>query len=593
MLAIDLPVTLLDLAGSAALLLWGVHMVQTGVQRASGARLRVFLATRLRRRAPAFLAGLGVTALLQSSTATGLMVAGYAADGLVGLVPALAAMLGANVGTTLIVQLVSFHVARLAPLLILCGVVLFRRSSSSMRDFSRVLIGLGLLLMALDQFTTLLTPLADQPSLRLLLGAIADKPVLDVLVGAAIAWGAHSSVAVVLLAMGFAAEGTVSPDAAFALVLGANLGTAVNPVLEGGRAAGDPASRRLPIGNLLTRVVGIAVVLPLLEPLGILAVRLEPDNARAVADFHTVFNLAVALVLFPLLDPFAALLRRLLPARVDEADPSRPLYLDRSALELPVVALGHAAREALRLVDVLLAMLDLLEGGLLGGTRKATGGGRRLEAVIERLDDAIKDYVAAIDTDAMTEADEARARAVLTFAIRIELAAGVVERSLLAIAARRLKRGLVTPPDAEAALAQTLRRVRRNAGTAASVFMTGDRNAADALVGEKATVRAIEARATDRHMHILRERTGDAEAATRDGSELALEAIAELKRVNTLLIAASAYPILDRFLPSSDGSGVDLPPHDDDDVTGPVPAGFPIAARDATRTDLEDRRDDR
>ena len=586
MAAIDLPVTLLDLAGSAALLLWGVHMVQTGVQRASGARLRVFLATRLRRRLPAFLAGLGVTALLQSSTATGLMVAGYAADGLVGLVPALAAMLGANVGTTLIVQLVSFHVARLAPVLILAGVVLFRRSSSRRRDFSRVLIGLGLLLMALEQFTTLLTPLADEPNLRLLLGAIADRPALDVLVGAMLAWGAHSSVAVVLLAMGFAAEGTVSPDAAFALVLGANLGTSVNPVLEGGRAGSDPASRRLPVGNLLTRIGGIALVLPALGPVGILLVRLEPDNARAVADFHTVFNLAVALLLFPLLDPFATLLRRLLPARVDEADPSRPLYLDRSALEMPVVALGHAAREALRLVDLLLSMLDLLERGLLGG-RKATGGGRRLEAVIERLDDAIKDYVAAIDTDAMSDADEARARAVLTFAIRIELAAGVMERSLLAIAARRLKRGLVTPPEAEAALAQTLARVRRNAGTAASVFMTGDRSAADALVGEKATVRAIEARATDRHMQLLRERTGEAASASRDGSELALEAIAELKRVNTLLIAASAYPILDQALPSEEGR-VDLPP-DDDDGTEPGPAAFARATGDATPADLEDR----
>src|SRR5579862_8653124 len=107
----DFPVTLLNLAGSVALLLWGVHMVQTGVQRAFGAKLRSLLGSALRNRFMALVAGVGVTAILQSSTATGLMVTGFAASGLVNLVPALAVMLGANVGTTLIVQVLSFNVA--------------------------------------------------------------------------------------------------------------------------------------------------------------------------------------------------------------------------------------------------------------------------------------------------------------------------------------------------------------------------------------------------------------------------------------------------------------------------------------------------
>ena len=148
----DLPITLLQLAGSVALLLWGVHMVQSGVQRAFGAKLRGFLSRALRSRVKAFLAGVGVTAVLQSSTATGLMVTGFAAGGLVDLIPALAVMLGANVGTTLIVQILSFDVAEIAPALILIGVLMFRRASAAPRDFGRVLIGLGLMLMALQQF---------------------------------------------------------------------------------------------------------------------------------------------------------------------------------------------------------------------------------------------------------------------------------------------------------------------------------------------------------------------------------------------------------------------------------------------------------
>ena len=284
------------------------------------------------------------------------MVTGFAAGGLVDLVPALAVMLGANIGTTLIVQLLSFNVAEVAPALILIGVLMFRRTSAAPKDFGRVLIGLGLLLMALHQFVGLLDPYEDVPSLRLLLGAVATQPVLDVILAAGLTWAAHSSVAVVLLIMSFAAKGVVPPHAAFALVLGANLGTAINPVLEGG-AGDDPAARRLPVGNLINRALGVVVALAALPLIGPWLVTVDPDNARVVADFHTGFNLILALVFFPLLTPYAALLRRLLPTRVNTADPGRPLYLDQAAIEVPVVALGAALRETLRMADALESML--------------------------------------------------------------------------------------------------------------------------------------------------------------------------------------------------------------------------------------------
>src|SRR5690349_350868 len=156
--------TLLDLAGSVALLLWGVHMVQSGIQRAWGTQLRRWIGGALGSRTKAFLAGLGVTALLQSSTATGLIAASFTANGLVPLVPALAVMVGANVGTTLIVQLLSFDVSRVAPVLVLIGVMLFRREGASRsRDLGRVAIGLGLMLLALHQILALVTPYEEVP----------------------------------------------------------------------------------------------------------------------------------------------------------------------------------------------------------------------------------------------------------------------------------------------------------------------------------------------------------------------------------------------------------------------------------------------
>jgi phosphate:Na+ symporter len=538
--------TLLDLAGAVALLLWGVHMVQTGIQRAYGPDLRRLLGTALNHRLAAFLAGLGVTAVLQSSTATGLMVTGFAAGGAVALVPALAVMLGANVGTTLIVQVLSFDVAAVAPALILIGVLLFRRAGATRaRDLGRVAIGLGLMLMALHQLVSTITPFEDTTSLRMVLGAITTQPMLDVLVAAALTWAAHSSVAVVLLVMSLAAKGVVPPDAAFALVLGANLGTAVNPVLEG-VSGDDPVARRLPVGNLLNRLLGCLLGLVLLDRLGVLMVRLDADPARAVADFHTLFNLVLAVVFLPVLGPFGALLRRLLPARVEAEDPSRPRYLDQAALENPAIALASASREALRMADALEAMLAGA-GEVLGTTdRKRIGDVRRLDDVLDRLNRAIRDYLSELDPEALSEADHRRLNEILVFTTNLEAAGDVIDRDVMGHLAKRLKRGLPMPPAEKVEARRLLERLAATARAAAAVFMTEDARAARLLVAEKEAFRDLEASATVAHFAGLRARTGqEGGAEAVEGSALHLDLLREFKRLNSHLVAAAAYPVLE------------------------------------------------
>ena len=544
----DFSITLVNLAGSVALLLWGVHMVQTGVQRAFGARLRGLVSVALRNRLQAFLAGIGVTAILQSSTATGLMVTGFAAGGLVDLVPALAVMLGANVGTTLIVQLLSFNVAEVAPALILIGVLMFRRTSAGPRDFGRVLIGLGLLLMALRQFVGLLDPFEDAPSLRLLLGTISTQPVLDVILAAGLTWAAHSSVAVVVLTMSFAAKGVVPPHAAFALVLGANLGSAINPVLEGG-VGDDPSARRLPVGNLINRTLGVVVALALLPVLGPWLVTVDPDSARVVADFHTGFNLILALVFFPLLTPYAALLRRLLPVRVDPADPGRPVYLDHAAIEVPMVALGAATREALRMADALESMLSGLEDALRRPDRRQLSELKRLDDVLDTLNAAIKSYMTSLPAEAMTDDDHRRVLEILSFATNLEHAGDIVDKGLLGMVAKLIKRGLMFSAAEVEPLGRILDRLRTNLRAAAALLVTGDDRAARLLVEEKEIFRSLEAEATAAHFEDLRE----GRIASVETSALHLDALRDMKRVNAHLVAAAAYPVLEskgELLPS-------------------------------------------
>jgi phosphate:Na+ symporter len=536
----DTTLTLLNLAGAIALLLWGVHMVQSGIQRAFGPNLRRFLARTLGDRFRAFLAGLGVTAILQSSTATGLMAASFAAGGLVDLMPALAIMLGANLGTTLIVQVLSFDVGRAAPVLVLIGFILFRKSRQTRaHDLGRVAIGLGLMLFALQQLLSIITPYEDVPSLRLLMGMIATQPIIDVIVAAVLTWAAHSSVATVLLIVSFAAKGVIAPHAAFALVLGANLGAALIPLLES-PAGGDPIARRLPVGNLLNRLVGCIIGLALLDWVGPLLVTIEPDPGRAVADFHTLFNLATAALFLPVLGPFARLLMRLLPARVIPADPSRPIYLDEAARETPVMALAGAAREALRMADVVEAMLRGALDGLDSGDRKRLAESKRLDNVLDRLNGAIKAYLTAFDPDDLDAEDNRRLAEILAFATNLEHAGDIVEKGLMAIATKRLKRGLAFSAEGQAEIRTMLERLAGNVQSAAAVFLTDDARAARQLLAEKEVFRDLEAQATD--AHFARIRAGRVESA--ETSALHLDVLRDLKRINAHL-AAAAYPVLE------------------------------------------------
>ncbi len=545
----DATLTLIDLAGSVALLLWGVHMVQSGVQRAFGPHLRRVLGRALGGRVKAFLAGLGITALLQSSTATGLMVSGFAAGGLVDLVPGLAAMLGANLGTTLIVQLLSFDISRVAPLFILVGVVMFRRGGiTRTRDLGRAGIGLGLMLLALTQLLTLLTPYEDVPSLRLLLGSIATVPVIGVIFAAAATWAAHSSVAIVLLIMSLAAQGVVPPEAAFALVLGANLGTALNPLFESGGNGGDPSARRLPVGNLLNRVVGCVLGLALLNVFGPRLVAIEPDLARQVADFHTLFNLVTAVLFFPVLGPFARLLRWMLPSRAAPADPSLPVYLDQTALEVPALALAAASREALRMADVLESMLQGALDALGSGDRKRITETKRLDDVLDRLNSAIKAYLTSLDHETLDAEDDRRLSEILAFVTNAEHAGDIVERGVAANLAKQVKRNLVFSPEGSGEIREMLRRLGKNVRTAAAVFMSDDVRAARELLGEKEVFRDLETHATEAHFGRIR--AGRVESV--ETSAQHLDMLRDLKRINAHICAA-AYPVLEKrgeLLPS-------------------------------------------
>jgi phosphate:Na+ symporter len=533
-------IVFLDLMGGVALLLWGLHMVRSGIMRAFGAELRRFLSTALRNRLLALLTGIGVTAVLQSSTATALMITSFAARGLVALVPALAIMLGANIGTTLIVQVLSFNISAVAPVLFLAGLGAFKLGKRTpTRDLGRVAIGLGLMLLALHILLDTLAPAESAPSVRALLEAITGQPVLCVFIAAALTWTAHSSAAVVLLVMPLAYSHFITPVAALALVLGANLGSAINPILEGGSPS-NPASRRLPVGNLINRAIGVVVVLPFLQPIADAFMRLEPNPARMTADFHVAFNVALALVFIFLLDHLAWLLLRLLPDPVKSADPSTPLYLDETAIDTPSVALACAARETLHMGDIVESMLWKAMTALMTNDRKLAAEVSRMDNIVDRLDEAIKLYVTKVTRESLDDRDGRRAMEIISFSINLEHIGDIVDKNLMELAVKKIKHKYEFSKEGAKELAAFHKLIMDNLKLAFSVFINDNVKIARTLISEKTQIRTAELACSDSHLARLRE--GRPESI--ETSSLHLDVLRDLKRIHSH-ICSVAYPVLD------------------------------------------------
>jgi phosphate:Na+ symporter len=543
--------SLIELAGHVGLLLWGTHMVGTGVQRGFGTVLRRWLGRNLGHRFRAFLTGLGVTALLQSSTATGLLATSFTATGVIGLAPALAVMLGANVGTALLTQVLFFNVALLGPPLVLVGVLLFRWAGGGRaKNIGRIGIGLGLMLMALAGLVHTLGPLENTPLLRSVMGALAGDPVLATLVAAALTWACHSSIAIVLLVATFAATHVVEPTGALALVLGANLGGALPALVD----ASTSAARRLPFGNLLVRTVGVVLALPFLPTITHALELIGPAPGRLVVNFHLAFNLALAAVFLGSVRALASLLTRWLPDPPAPADPGRPVYLDVAALYSATVALANAARETLRMADMVETMLrDALEV-LRHSDRTRAEAVAAQNRCVDQLGGAIRRYLADVGDEQTLDhqREGARGQDILSAVINLEHVADIIANSLVEFAVRSVKRGRALTVEELETVAAMHGELLESLRLALAVFLQAELRDAKRLAARKGQFREFEASATALSVRLLR----SAAAASRltgsdtvepsvEESGLFLRTVRDLRRIHSHL-ASFAYPILHR-----------------------------------------------
>lgn len=532
--------TLINIVGGVALLLWGIRMVRTGINRSFGGELRRALSLSANNRLTAFVAGLGVTTAIQSSTATALMVSSFAGRGLLTGAAALAILLGADVGTTIIVQVLSLDIGWLSPLLIAAGVFLFLSSEGSRRrSLARTMIGLGMMLLALKLIMLASAPLRDAETMSVILKPLTDELLLAVLFAAAITWAAHSSVAVVLLVISLASMQVLNIQLALALVLGANLGGAVTPVVATFRSS--PAARRAPVGNLMMRTVGVLALVGLIPWLQPYLAMAGDAPARMLANFHTGFNLAVALVFLPLVPLVDKLTRRVVPDVSEEQDPSRPMYLDPEALDTPAVALACAGREALRMGDEVRRMQSKSIEVFRTNDDKLLASIEKSDDVIDSLHEAIKLYLTRLTKEELDGRESERSIEILAFTTNLEHIGDIIDKNLMELAAKKIKHHANFSDAGFAELERFHRRILANLDLALNVFMTGDIELARKLLREKVAIRDLEREFIETHFARVGERRPD----SLESSSLHLDVLRDLKRINSHLTSV-AYPILER-----------------------------------------------
>ena len=530
--------TLLNLLSAVALLIWGTHIVRTGILRVYGSNLRRVLSQNMARRPLAFIAGILVTALVQSSNATAMLVTSFVGQGLMTLTPALAIMLGADVGTALMARVLTFDLSWLSPLLIFLGVIFFlSRKQTRAGQLGRVGIGLGLIILALQLIVEAAAPITHAQGVKVLFASLTGDILLDALVGALFALVSYSSLAAVLLTATLAGAELISLPVAIGLVIGANIGSGLLAFLS--TSMQNAAGRQVALGSLLYKLIGLLLIIPALGPLVKWMDSLNFSPQELVIGFHLLYNSVRCLLMLPTVKPMASVCSWLLPLHEEANGHAQPRHLDPTALATPSLALANAVRETLRMGDLVDSMLDAMLGVLRGTQTAMTQQMRSLGEDVEGLYNAIKLYLAQMPREDLGEQDSRRWAEIIELAINLKLASDLIERMLRKVQQQKtsLRREFSEVGLEELTGLHT--QLLANLRLGLSVFLSADPESARQLLREKRRFRAQERRLAHAHVSRLQHKV----VQSIETSSLHLELIADMKRLNSLF-CSSAYVVL-------------------------------------------------
>ncbi len=519
-------VHLATVAGGLAIFLHGLGLAREGLQILAGERLRTLLFALSRNRVVGMLSGALVTSVIQSSTATTVMLVGFASSGLMSLAQSMAVLLGADVGTTITVQLISFRLSTYALAVVAAGfAVRFTARKRRTRYAGQVVLGFGLVFFGMKLMGDATLPLQSSAAFGDALAYLAGHHAAALAGGAAVTVVMQGSAPTIGLLIAMAAAGSMSLPAALPIVLGANIGTTVTPFVA---AARQPVEgKRVAFAHAAFKVVGVLLVLPLLAPFAALLERTSPYVARQIANAHTLFNVGMALAFLPLLGVGAALIQRFYRPEPEE-EHFGPRYLDPRAVESPALAFGNAQREFLRMADI---VGDMVKDSI----RVLEQNDLDLAAEIEARDDKvdilnreIRFYLAKLGQEAMTPEQAERQMDLISLAADVENAGDLVNRNFLALARKKAVRGLAFSREGWAEIRDFHRRVCENLDLALVAFSTGDEEIARKVLRQHSKL--VEAEVDLKERHIARLNQGLRESI--ETSSMHLDILAYLRTID-------------------------------------------------------------
>ncbi|CCV08677.1 Na+/Picotransporter [Mesorhizobium metallidurans STM 2683] len=536
-------VVLLHLAGAVALMLFATRMVKTGVERAYGDVLRHKLRATMRNPFMAVLAGCGLAVALQSSTAVTLLVGSFAGAGIVSGMSGQLAVRGAEIGSALVVKLLTFDLTLLVPVCLVAGTVMFMATERrDWRQFGRILVGIGLLVLSLEMIGQASEPLRQSTLMPVIVNYFSGDPVTAYLLAALVTWLFHSSIAAVLLMVTLAGRGFIPPELGIVLMLGVNLGSSIIAPLLTRNA--EPAVRVVPIGNLLMRGMSSLVMLILFlsfePPVAFLGATV-PDQ---IVNAHILFNVLILLAGLPLAGLVYRASEKIVALGTKPAAEGLEIIelsaLNDSALDTPSQALANATREVVRVcetVEIMLKRIIELYESADAGKIKALAA---LDDRVDKKHAAIKLYLAKVTKNPLSEDEALRCQELIGACVKLEQVGDIIVRNMLVHVRKKLERGLEFTPEGWRELSAFHASVLANARLAFNVLVSRDPETARQLVLEKDRLRDREKETSASHFVRLR----DGSAKSVETSSIHLDTIRDLKQINSLL-ASMAYPVLE------------------------------------------------
>ena len=534
---------LFALFGGMALLLYGMRLAGEGLQLAAGARMRQILSSLTYNRLLGVVAGAFTTALIQSSTATTVMLVGFVSSGLMNLTQTIGVILGADIGTTFTVQLIAFRIFDYALLMIGAGFTLiFAFKRKMLQYIGEAILGFGFIFFAMKVMSDAMFPLRENQIFKAMILSLGNEPLLGIVISAVFTALVHSSAATIGLSITLALQGLIPLQSAIPIIFGANIGTCATALAS---SIGTTAeARRVATAHTLFKVLGVMIFLPFVTPFARLVSYTSTDIPRQIANAHTLFNVGITLIFLPFSGLMARFITRIVPEDREVEGVFRPRYLDERVLDTPALALGQATREALRMADIVSEMLKKTFTVFETDDQELLESIEKRDDQVDTLDREIKHYLTKLAQQSLTEEQSKRELSILSFVNNLENMGDIVDRNLMEIAKKKIYKGVHFSEPGLKEIAELHAKVAQNLELAISAFASND-----PLLAQKVLTAKAEISQTERHFranHIQRLHDGYRESI--DTSEIHLDVLTNLKRINSH-ITSIAYPIFESDSP--------------------------------------------